>query len=289
MMRKEWNRQGENSNRITAAEIIQGNNASIPAETYNFTYHAKQLGTGLLVFGAGLLGYVGFSAFFGNRRETKTLKADSTIDTINLAFEKTSIGIPTETSKEFSSLDYHVPENFIPTASSTSRTLLSLQENVDQKSDVKTHYRSVNSAKPDNIAQISKSTRRSITEIGYPGGAEFRVNTYTTFDQSYPAVAAFPTGGFVVVWASDYQDGSNDGIYGQRYNATGLPVGSEFRVHTYAILWQSYPAVTAFISGSFVNTAFTTCINEFDKLYLGRFYIIFLHKRAECILFEKRL
>jgi len=43
---------------------------------------------------------------------------------------------------------------------------------------------------------------------GQSEGAEFRVNTYTTSDQRYPAVAAFLAGGFVVVWASFGQDGS---------------------------------------------------------------------------------
>ena len=53
---------------------------------------------------------------------------------------------------------------------------------------------------------------------GAPLGPEFRVNTYTTADQREPSVAADPLGNFVVAWSSAAQDGSADGIFGQRFN-----------------------------------------------------------------------
>jgi len=53
---------------------------------------------------------------------------------------------------------------------------------------------------------------------GNPLGPEFRVNTYTTSYQSWPAVASDSSGNFVVVWESNFQDGSNSGVFGQRYN-----------------------------------------------------------------------
>ena len=61
--------------------------------------------------------------------------------------------------------------------------------------------------------------------FGAKVGAEFQVNTYTTDRQISPAVAMDSQGKFVVVWRSDYQDGSFAGIYGQRYDAAGAPVG----------------------------------------------------------------
>jgi hypothetical protein len=45
-------------------------------------------------------------------------------------------------------------------------------------------------------------------------GGEFQVNTYTTYHQSYPAVAA-RTGDFLVAWTSEDQDESDDGVFGQ--------------------------------------------------------------------------
>ncbi len=52
---------------------------------------------------------------------------------------------------------------------------------------------------------------------GTPLGPEFRVNTYTTNNQSFSSVAADSFGNFVVVWQSFGQDGSNNGVFGQRF------------------------------------------------------------------------
>jgi hypothetical protein len=87
---------------------------------------------------------------------------------------------------------------------------------------------------------------------GAPRGGEFRVNTYTTDDQSYPAVAIDAVGNFVVIWHSDTQDGSGFGIFGRFYEAGGGPRGSEFRVNTYTTDVQAVPAVAMDASGNFV-------------------------------------
>lgn len=70
-----------------------------------------------------------------------------------------------------------------------------------------------------------------------PVGSEFHVNTYTTDDQYASSVAADAAGNFVVVWQSFGQDGSGLGVFGQRYDSTGLPVGSEFQVNTATSWW----------------------------------------------------
>ena len=54
-----------------------------------------------------------------------------------------------------------------------------------------------------------------------PIAGEFRVNSYTTADQSAPSVAALSDGGFVLIWMSDGQDGDRYGVYGQRYDELG--------------------------------------------------------------------
>jgi hypothetical protein len=95
------------------------------------------------------------------------------------------------------------------------------------------------------------------TETGDPVGPEFQVNTYTKYDQLSPRVAAIPTGEFVVVWTSQGdtcpgcggQDGSSDGVFGQRYASSGAPVGPEFRVNTYTTSAQLGPSVGAYASG----------------------------------------
>ena len=51
---------------------------------------------------------------------------------------------------------------------------------------------------------------------------DFVVNQYTTGAQTYPDVAAFDDGGYVIVWTSAGQeDGYATAIYGQRFDATG--------------------------------------------------------------------
>ena len=89
-------------------------------------------------------------------------------------------------------------------------------------------------------------------DSGAPLGPEFRVNAYTTGSQSLPDVAADPSGNFVVVWASDSQDGSSQGVFGQRYLSSGVPVGPEFRVNTSTTGHQGHPSVAADATGGFV-------------------------------------
>ncbi len=50
-------------------------------------------------------------------------------------------------------------------------------------------------------------------------GGELLVNTYTTEDQAATDVASFPDGSFVVVFNSNLEDGSNYGVFAQRFNA----------------------------------------------------------------------
>ena len=89
---------------------------------------------------------------------------------------------------------------------------------------------------------------------GAPLGPEFRVNTYTTFYQDVPSVAADAAGNFVVTWASFYQDASGNGVFGQRYDASGAPLGPEFRVNTYTTASQAGSAVASDAAGNFVVT-----------------------------------
>jgi hypothetical protein len=87
---------------------------------------------------------------------------------------------------------------------------------------------------------------------GLPLGPEFRVNTYTTLDQQTPIVAADGSGNFVVAWASVNQDGSDYGVYGQRYAAAGVPSGPEFRVNGYSTDAQWARSLAVDAGGSFI-------------------------------------
>jgi hypothetical protein len=90
------------------------------------------------------------------------------------------------------------------------------------------------------------------TSSGAPVGGEFQVNTYTTDSQVDPTVAAGAAGDFVVVWTSFEQDGSFSGIFGQRYDSSGAPAGSEFQINTYTPDLQWFPDLATDASGNFV-------------------------------------
>jgi hypothetical protein len=76
--------------------------------------------------------------------------------------------------------------------------------------------------------------------------------TFTAGDQAAPAVAKAADGRFVVVWQSQDQDGSGNGIFAQRYSATGVPEGGLIDVNTTTLGDQSQPAVAMGEDGRFV-------------------------------------
>jgi hypothetical protein len=96
-------------------------------------------------------------------------------------------------------------------------------------------------------------------------GSEFRVNTWTTNDQSYPSITSLSNGGFVVVWQSNGQDGSWYGVYAQRFDSSGNKVGSEFQVNTWTTYDERYPSITSLSNGGFV------VVWESECEYLGCF------------------
>ena len=68
-----------------------------------------------------------------------------------------------------------------------------------------------------------------------------RANTQTVDSQVNPAVAMAVDGSFVITWQSYRQDGSQWGIYAQRYNAAGVTQGREFRANAHTYLGQGEP------------------------------------------------
>jgi hypothetical protein len=59
-------------------------------------------------------------------------------------------------------------------------------------------------------------------------------------------------GNFIVVWTSDGQDRSYDGVYGQRFDRDLERIGTEFRVNSYTTNFQSEPAVASDAKGNWV-------------------------------------
>ena len=85
-----------------------------------------------------------------------------------------------------------------------------------------------------------------------PLGGDSTINTGSTSGQA-PAIAGID-GGFVATWTSFGQDnGISGGVYAQRFNADGTPVGGEVLVNTYTAGDQQYSAVVA-IDGGYAIT-----------------------------------
>jgi methionine-rich copper-binding protein CopC len=59
-------------------------------------------------------------------------------------------------------------------------------------------------------------------------------------------------GDFVVTWQSAEQDGSAYGVYAQRYNAAGVPQGTEFRANTHTASHQRISSAAMDADGDFV-------------------------------------
>jgi len=100
-------------------------------------------------------------------------------------------------------------------------------------------------------------------------GPEFQVNTFTTGVQSSPGAAVHEDGSFVIVWQSGSipgaePDGSVSGVFLQRYDANGAPVGVEQQANSFARFAQTNPAVGAQEDGEFVVVWETGC---FDASY----------------------
>ena len=82
---------------------------------------------------------------------------------------------------------------------------------------------------------------------------EILVNTTTAGDQRNAAVAVDADGELVVVWQSDSQDpDGSSGIYAQRFDSVGRPLGGEFRVNLNTNGAQFSPAVAMDNEGNFV-------------------------------------
>ena len=85
---------------------------------------------------------------------------------------------------------------------------------------------------------------------GTPRGDEFRLSTYTTYNQLAPSIAIDATGDFVATW----QNEASSDICAQRYAANGTLRGDEFHVNTYTTAEQYDPQVAMDAAGNFAIT-----------------------------------
>ena len=103
-----------------------------------------------------------------------------------------------------------------------------------------------------------------------PAGPEFQVNAFTTGNQWMSSAAADPTGGFVLVWTSENQDGSGLGVVARRFDASGAPRGAEFLVNSSTAGNQSSGAVAVDDAGNFA-AAWTSADASGSGVFARRF------------------
>ena len=118
-------------------------------------------------------------------------------------------------------------------------------------------------------------TNGTLTLPATVGGSETLVNTTTANTQSHADIAYAGDGSFVVTWVDSALDGSGSGIFMQRFDAAGAPVGDEVQVNTYATSNQTNPAIAMDDSGNFVivwesyqqdgDTSYNTYAQRFDN------------------------
>lgn len=82
-------------------------------------------------------------------------------------------------------------------------------------------------------------------------GGEFRVNTTTSGAQLWPTIASLSDGGFVVAWSGSAATAADNGIFIQRYDANGGPVGSQLRIDQSTGVVPYQPQITELKNGGF--------------------------------------
>lgn len=93
-----------------------------------------------------------------------------------------------------------------------------------------------------------------------------RVNTTTSGNQLEPNVATLSDGGYVIVWTNE----GSESIFSQRYNASGVKVGSESVVSTSLSRSHADAVVTGLTSGGYV-VAWKANEGSGDDIRLQRF------------------
>ncbi len=102
-----------------------------------------------------------------------------------------------------------------------------------------------------SLASGRNSVRaRRFDAQGQALGGEIVVHSDANSEHYDPAIVVRPDGRFIVTWSSGVLDGFGD-VFVRRFNATGVPEGSEAIVNTNTAYGQVSPAIALAANGSF--------------------------------------
>jgi hypothetical protein len=111
------------------------------------------------------------------------------------------------------------------------------------------------------VASGTNIVGQRYNSLGDPIGIEFVVNeTFPIHPDTDPAIAILQDGGFVITWTSGVRsfkdfttpDGQGAGVFGQRYDAAGNKLGSDFQVNTIASGDEFDSTIVALNDGGFI-------------------------------------
>jgi hypothetical protein len=92
---------------------------------------------------------------------------------------------------------------------------------------------------------------RRFSSSGAALGEDFQVNSYTPGVQNALSIGIDDDGGFVVVWEGP-TDGSFNGAFARRFDASGSPLGPDLLINQYVTDQQHQPAIVVDGDGDFV-------------------------------------
>ncbi|MEL7428539.1 MAG: calcium-binding protein, partial [Pseudomonadota bacterium] len=103
----------------------------------------------------------------------------------------------------------------------------------------------------DSVNNTDEIYAQRFNADGTEFGAAFQVNSTIAGNQTQSQVAVLNNGDIVVTWQSANQDGDENGIYMQRFNSAGVPLGTETLVNTTTTGNQYDAEVIALSGGDF--------------------------------------
>ena len=110
---------------------------------------------------------------------------------------------------------------------------------------------------------------------GAPTSPEVTVNTYRTSNQWAPGVASDAAGNVMIAWGSWAQDGSEEGVFAQRFDASRARQGGEFQINTATLEYQRWPEVAALGNARFVTVWHDNGRDGlFGRVDCGKFYAL---------------
>ncbi|MCR9172524.1 MAG: HYR domain-containing protein, partial [bacterium] len=109
---------------------------------------------------------------------------------------------------------------------------------------------------------ITEIRARNYDNTGSPTSTVYYLAVETNQNLSAPSLARASTGEFIAVFSYFDQDGDHYGIYGQRFNNTGVAVGGVFKISNSSNGSQDHPQINCTRDGAYYSVTWTDESND---------------------------